>query len=394
MNSFEYSCRTEIVFGEGRSDSAGELCARHGAHKVLLVHGKSFVKASGLLDRIIASLSDAGIQYADFDGVEPNPDLGSVELGLAAFRSSGCDFILSIGGGSAIDTGKAIALAAACASAEELWQRLFLGFESITALVRNAVVLTIAASGSETGESCVITNDKRKLIGTAASCQPAFVILDPINTLSLSAYQTACGAADILSHLQERYFVTAADNDLSDRFLESAMRLVIQTAEMLVTAPGSLALRSQLMWTGTIAHNALLDRGRDGGDWGCHMIEHEISARFPVVHGEGLAMLTPSWLRLASSRHECRLRLLQFASRVWGVEFPFESDFGISLAIKRQTEWYRMLGLRTSLGLVDGFSSDSADEIAASFSWQPGQFAVLSQDDIRSILLDSLNQSR
>ncbi len=389
MLDFEYSLKTNIVFGENRSDSAGELCKRFGAKKVLVVDGGDYLQKCGLLDRILNSIKANGLEYAQFPNVVPNPTLESVGKALEVFRHEKCDFILSIGGGSAIDTGKAIALGSQTESLEELWNRVFLNFEALETPIKSGVVLTTAASGSETGESCVITYGTKKQIGTSPSCQPAFAILDPVNLLTLPPFQTACGAADILSHLQERYFVNVPHNDLNDRFLEAAMRLTIQTAELLLLHPEDLNLRAQLMWTSTIGHNGLLDVGRNGGDWACHMIEHEISARLPIVHGEGMAMITPAWMRFVSKRPECRDRMKQFASRVWGAEFPEDGDYNIELAIQRQTNWYKLLGLRSSLKGVDGFTDKLAKEIADSFDWAPGQFVTFDKAAIYDLLRDA-----
>ena len=170
---------------------------------------------------------------------------------------------------------------------------------------------------------------------------------------------------------------------------EDFFRLTQKNAEHCVH-PDDLELRSQLMWTSTIGHNGLLDVGRNGGDWACHFIEHEISARLPIVHGEGMAMITPAWMRFVSKRPECRDRMKQFASRVWGAEFPEDEDYGIELAIERQVNWYKLLGLRSSLKNVDGFTEDMAKEISDSFGWKPGQFVTLDRDSIFEILRNAM----
>lgn len=390
MNQFEYSCPTNIVFGENRTNEVGSLVLNQGASKVLVVYGGGSVKKNGILDTVETSLKDSGLGYCLFGGVQSNPQMETVAKGIEVFKAEKCDFLLAVGGGSVMDSAKAIALGLGCKDVDELWERLFLNYESLEAKSKIGVIPTIAASGSETGESCVISYKGKKLIGTSASCAPVFALMDPANTLSLPDFQTFCGAADILSHLQERYFVNAGNNDLTDRFLEGAMRLVIQTALMLKKDPKNIELRSQLMWAGTIAHNPLLDRGRNGGDWACHMIEHEISAAFPVTHGEGLSMITPAWLSFVDKKPQCRQRMVQFATRVWGSEFPQDSPLCTSYAIDRQVSWYKELGLKTSLSQVDGFEEKHARQIADSFCWQPGQFASLSCDDIFEILNSSL----
>ena len=390
MVDFEFSSPTRIVFGNNKSESVGSLLREYGVKKTLIVTGKGgHVKKTGLLNKVASSLREKGIDYALYDSVIPNPTLECVKGGRRSYIENTCDFIVAIGGGSVIDCSKAIALSLSCNSVDELWERCFLNYEAVSADARIGVILTTAASGSETGESAVISNNGKKLIGSSPSAIPLFAILDPVNTLTLPKYQTACGIADILSHLEERYFVLEQDNSLSDKMLEGAMRNVIQNGEMLIHHPENLSLRQDIMWNATIAHNQILDRGRNGGDWACHMIEHEISARFPIAHGEGIAMITPSWLRFVSEKEECKNRLIQFASRVWGADFPMDSNLAIEWAILQQEAWYKRIGLRTTLKELEDFSSSSIDDIAASFFYSPGQFATLTNNEIKTILQEA-----
>lgn len=390
MDNFDYSCPTKIVFGRNRTNEAGALCK--GRKNVMILTGGSSAKKAGILDKVEKSLDAEGISHILFSGIQPNPDLDKVEEGRKLFLGNHCDFLLAVGGGSVIDTAKAVALALSCPDSYQMFEKVFCNYENVEAGAGIGVVLTIAASGSETGESCVISHQGRKLIGTSASCQPGFAILDPVNTLTLPPFQTAAGAADILSHLQERYFVSVRGNDLTDRYLEATMRLVIQTAVLLMKNPADLSLRESLMWAGTLAHNGILDRGRGGGDWACHMIEHELSARYPITHGEGLAMITCSWLRFCMTRETARPRLLQFARRVWGAEFPDDSENNIDYAILSQESWYRTLGLRTSLGKVENVTRDELAAIARSFCWEPGDLVKLNPQMIEAVLLDSFVQ--
>lgn len=387
MVDFEFSSPTRIVFGNNRSESVGSLLIEYGIKKPLITMGKGgHIKRSGLLDILLSSLVKEGIEYVLYDSIVPNPTLECVKNGRDLYLESNCDFILAVGGGSVIDCSKAIALSISCKNVQELWERCFINYEAVKTDVKVGVILTTAASGSETGESAVITNGNKKLIGSSPAAIPLFAILDPINTLTLPKYQTSCGLADILSHLEERYFVPDTDNSLSDKMLEGAMRNVIQSGEMLMHHLDNVSLRADIMWNATIAHNEILDRGRNGGDWACHMIEHEISARFPVSHGEGIAMITPSWLRFVAKKEECRARLIQFATRVWGADFSMDSELAIEWAILQQESWYKRIGLQTSLKNIEGFSGESIEEISASFFYTPGQFAVLDNDDIRAIL--------
>ncbi len=388
MVDFDFYMKTRIIFGPGRTGEIGGILKSLSVKRPLILIGKGgHTRRCGLLERVVSSLDETGIERVLLDIVPSNPTLDVVQKGIDAYREGKCDFVLSIGGGSVIDTGKAVALGLACESAEELWARCFLSYEDIKTTVSSAVILTTASSGSETGESCVITHDGRKLIGTATDAAPVFALLDPENTITVPPYQTACGLADILSHLEERYFTFENNNDLSDKLLEASMRNVIQNGLLLMKHPDSLPLRENIMWTGTLAHSPLFDRGRGGGDWACHFIEHELSARFDLSHGEGIAMITPSWLRYVSEKKECRLRLAQFASTVWGADFPFDSEKAVEWVIEEQTEWYRKLGLRTSLANFEGLDEKKIEEIAGCFSrYNIGSFCVLGEEDVYEIL--------
>lgn len=390
MLDFEYSCPTRIVFGNGRTNMAGSLCKAYS--KVMLVYGSGSVVKNGILATVASSLEASGISSFMFGGVHSNPELDKVEEGRKAALENKADFILAVGGGSVIDTAKAIAVSMSCDSAYTMYQRVCQNYEDIDSRVPVGVVLTIAASGSETGESFVISHQGQKLIGTCRSCAPAFAVLDPLNTLSLPAFQTACGAADILSHLQERYFASASSNDLSDQWLEAAMRTVIQTARLLMDKPDDVQLRASMMWVGTLAHNGLLDRGRGSGDWACHMIEHELSAKYPITHGEGLAMITGSWLRHCMAFPQARPKLGQLAQRVWLSVFANDSDENIVYGITAQEDWYRKLGLRTSLSQFAGVCEKDLEGIASSFAWEPGDLVKLTPQSIKAILLDSYSR--
>ncbi len=388
MLDFDFYSKTRICFGPERTGEIGKILRSFQVRKPLIIIGKGgHAKRSGLLDRVTAALDESGIGYALFDSVPSNPTLDTVQKGIDRYREGKCDFVLSVGGGSVIDTGKAVALGLPLKDAEELWTRCFLSYENVRTDVRNGVILTTASSGSETGESAVISHEGKKLIGTASDAAPLFALLDPVNTLSVPPYQTACGLADILSHLEERYFTSENHNDLSDKLLEASMRNVIQNGTLLMVHPDSLPLRENIMWTGTLAHNPVFDRGRGGGDWACHFIEHELSARFDLAHGEGIAMITPSWLKYVSEKEECRNRLLQFAVNVWGADFPYDGNAAAEWAIMKQTEWYTSLGLRTSLGNLDGLDDVIMKEIAGCFSeYSIGSFCSLGEREVYEIL--------
>ena len=388
MLNFDFYSKTRIYFGPDRTSEIGNILKSFSVKKPLVVIGKGgHTKRCGLLDKVTSSLDENGIEHVVFDEVTSNPTLDIVQKGIDIFRENKCDFVLSIGGGSVIDTGKAIALGLGCRDAEELWTRCFLSYENVSTDIQNGVILTTASSGSETGESAVISHEGKKLIGTSSDVAPLFAVLDPVNTLSVPPYQTACGLADILSHLEERYFTSENHNDLSDKLLEASMRNIIQNGTLLMKHPDSLTIRENVMWTGTLAHNPIFDRGRGSGDWACHFIEHELSARFDLAHGEGIAMITPSWLKYVSEKPECRLRLMQFAVNVWGADFPYDETSAIEWAIMKQSQWYTSLGLRTSLVDFEGLDEEKIKEMAGCFSgYNIGSFCSLGEKEVYEIL--------
>lgn len=385
MNSFTYSLKTDINYGENASLLIGEMAQKHNFKRVLLVSGGNHAKKSGLLDRTINALEEKGIVVVSFSGIKPNPDLNTVDKGRKIFKDNELDSIIALGGGSVMDSAKAIA-ASPSFSTEELWINHFENYVEVEEAYPVGVVVTSSSSGSETGASAVITNEdkQKKNIASGPAIVPVFAILDPVLTLSLSPYQTAVSLSDILSHLTERYFTNVKHVDFTSSLIEGAMRSVIESGRRLLTNPLDLEERGEVMWEALLSHNDLLDRGRDGGDWTCHMIEHELSAKKGITHGEGIAIITPSWLQLISTRNEAIPLLSSWAKNVWGEE-------KIEDAIEKQRAWYMAMGLKSKLREV-GFLPEDLLPIVDEFNddYPLGLVTKIYKNDIKKILFDSL----
>ena len=349
MLNFSYYNPTRIIFGKDSISEVGSELKKHSS-KVLFHYGSGSIKKNGVYKKVTASLKEAGIEYIELSGVVPNPRLSLVREGIALCKKEKIDFILAVGGGSVIDSAKAIAFGTLLTD-KDVWDDFYMkqGSEVPKAL-GVGVVLTIPAAGSESSTGSVITNETNNLKRAVNSeaLIPLFAIMDPETNYSLPDYQSACGASDILAHLQERYFTSATHNDLSDRLLENAMRNIISYAPLALKHPTDYRYRSELMWTGTIAHNNLLDRGRVG-DWASHDIEHELSGIYDIAHGAGLSIIFPAWMRYVY--HKNIDRFVQYAIRVWDVSITFDDkDAIVETAIDRLEAFYRSLGLPVHLG--------------------------------------------
>ncbi len=349
MLNFSYYNPTRIIFGKDSISEVGSELKKHSS-KVLFHYGSGSIKKNGVYKKVTASLKEAGIEYIELSGVVPNPRLSLVREGIALCKKEKIDFILAVGGGSVIDSAKAIAFGTLLTD-KDVWDDFYMEQGSeVTKALGVGVVLTIPAAGSESSTGSVITNETNNLKRAVNSeaLIPLFAIMDPETNYSLPDYQSACGASDILAHLQERYFTSATHNDLSDRLLENAMRNIISYAPLALKHPTDYRYRSELMWTGTIAHNNLLDRGRVG-DWASHDIEHELSGIYDIAHGAGLSIIFPAWMRYVY--HENIDRFVQYAIRVWDVSITFDDkDAIVETAIDRLEAFYRSLGLPVHLG--------------------------------------------
>lgn len=348
MRGFEYYTPTRVIFGKDTHLQAGSLLKEYGCKKALIHYGGNSAVASGLLDEIKASLREAGVEYVALGDVVPNPRLSKVREGIRLCREENVDFILAVGGGSVIDSSKAIGYGVANPWTD-VWN-FFLKTEVPTDCLPIAAIPTIAASGSEMSSSCVITNEEGWLKrGSARSdlCRPKFALLNPRLTYTLPQYQTESGCVDILMHTMERYFVNLETMEVTDSISESLMQTVIYNARILMKEPGNYNARAEIMWAGSLSHNGLTGCGTGGGDWACHQLEHELGGLYDVAHGAGLSALWGSWARYVYLENP--ERFAQFATNVFDI--PCFSDFEkTALAgIEAMEDFFRSIKMPTSL---------------------------------------------
>jgi len=385
MESFEFLNPTKIIFGRGAEAKAGAEAAPY-SKKVLLHYGGSSAKASGLLDRIRSSLKAAGVEYVELGGVKPNPRISLVRDGARLCKEKGLGFVLAVGGGSVIDSAKAIAMGAVIDG--DVWD-FYLGSGGPKAALPVGVVLTIPAAGSEASTGSVITNEEGLLKRAVNSdlIYPRFSILNPELCRTLPPFQAACGASDIMAHLMERYFTKVSNVDFTDRLLEATMKTIALKGPLALERPDDVDNWAEIMWAGTIAHNNLLNQGRIG-DWASHDIEHELSGIYDVAHGAGLAAIFPAWMRhTIKSDPE---RFAQWAVRVWNVDPDFrDAEATGREGIKRLEAFYRALGLGTKLGDL-GIGGERLDEMASKATGggkrTVGNFVKIDKDGVRAIL--------
>ena len=346
MHDFVYYTPTKIIFGKNTEQQCGGQVKAHNCRKVLIHYGGQSAQRSGLLDRIKASLEAEGLAYATLGGVVPNPRLSLIREGIELARSEGVDFVLAVGGGSVIDSAKAIAYGAA--NEGDVWD-YYMGKSKPTACLPIGCVVTIAAAGSEMSSSTVVTNEENgfKRSFKTDMARPAFAIMNPDLTLTLPAFQTACGCVDILMHTMERYFGHGSNMDITDSISEGLMRTTMHHATVLRDNPGNYDSRAEVMWAGSLSHNGLTGCGSDGGDWATHMIEHELSGMFDVAHGAGLSAIWGSWARHVLPQRPDRFAL--FAERVMCLARA-ESDTATGLrGIEAMEAFFHSLNMPTSL---------------------------------------------
>ena len=345
MFDFQLYTPTKVVFGRNAEAQVGDLVKAQNAKKVLIHYGGGSVIRSGLLDRVKASLDNAGISYVELGGVVPNPRLSLVYKGIALAKSEGVDFILAVGGGSAIDSAKAIAYG--LAEDADVWE-LYAHTRTATACLPVGVVLTLSATGSETSMGSVITKEEgwEKRAYDDDLCRPKFAVMNPELTMTLPAYQTACGCVDIMMHTMERYFTSGGNMEITDSIAEALLRTVKANAAILMDDPTNYDARAEIMWAGSLAHNGLTGCGNNGGDFSSHMLEHEMGGLYDVAHGAGLAAIWGSWARYVYK--DCLHRFRRFAINVMGVEAT-GTDEEIALKGIAATEaFFRSLNMPTS----------------------------------------------
>ena len=347
MFDFEYYTPTKVVFGKGAESKTGKLIKEFGGTRVLIHYGGHTAIRSGLLDRIKAALDAENIFHVELGGVVPNPHLSKVREGIALAKENNVDFLLAVGGGSVIDSAKAIAYALAEPD-HDVWD-LFAHTREAKACLPLASVLTIAAAGSEMSPSCVITDDQtgEKRAYDDDLSRPKFAVMNPELTETLPDYQTQSGCTDIMMHTMERYFTQGGNMELTDEIAEGLLRTVMKYAQVLHIDPQNYEARAEVMWAGSLAHNGLTGCGNDGGDFASHMLEHELGGMFNVTHGAGLAAIWPSWARYVY--RNCLPRFVRYAVKVMGVE-PADTDEATALkGIETMEEFYHRIGMPINL---------------------------------------------
>ena len=346
MKNFTYQIPTRFVFGRGTENEVGREVRALGGTKVLIHYGGGSAVRSGLIDRVKKALEAEGIAHVELGGVQPNPRDTLVYKGIELARKEGVDFVLAVGGGSSIDSSKAISHGLKYDG--DFWD-FFCGKAKPQETTPFGVVLTMSAAGSESSNSCVITQEstltKRGL--RSELNRPKFAIMNPELAMTLPPYQIACGATDILAHIMELYFTCETEVDLTDRLCEGAMQAVIRAAKIAVKDPTSYDAQAQLMWGSTIAHNETVGVGRVS-DFGSHQIEHELSALYDVPHGAGLAVVFPAWMRY--QMHKNVMLFAQFGVRVYGCSMDFEHPEKTALAgIEAHEAFLRAIGMPITL---------------------------------------------
>lgn len=351
MRDFTFYAPTEIMFGSHAEERAGSAIRKYGGTRVLVLYGGKSAAKSGLLARVEKSLLDAGLSVKLLGGVQPNPTLSFARQGIQTAREMGADFVLAIGGGSVIDTAKAVAIGAANPRTD-IWE-YWLGKESVTRALPVGCVLTLSAAGSETSDSAVLTDDSRKDkrgLNTPFN-RPRFALMNPELTFTLSPKQIACGVTDILMHTLDRYFTPMQGNELTDALAEALMRTVIHYGPMAVQNPADYQAQSELMWAGSLSHNNLTGLGAEK-EFAIHQLGHELSGRFGVAHGESLSAMWKAWALYVYK--EDPARFARYACNVWRLETMTDIDTAAREGIETTVRFFSSLGMPVSLPQLMG----------------------------------------
>lgn len=358
MVDFEYYNPAKIVFGENSVDKIGDLLKEYKVSSLLLVYSGEFIKSLGIYGKVKDAAAALGIDFYENGNVVPNPSIELVRELVVLGKEKNVDFVLAVGGGSAIDTAKATALGIPYEG--DVWDFFEKGVSPETVLPLG-VISTLPASGSETSNAAILSNGVWKLGFEDNRIIPKFAIMNPAYTVGLPNFQTFAGVADILSHLLERYFSDVKHTDVTDYLIEGAVQALLVNGKRLKANPKDLNARAEIQWLATVAHNNILDTGRIG-DWGSHRIEHELSGQYGITHGEGMAVVLPAWVRYVANVKPWKLS--QLAVRVFHEDAYNHTEAENALALADHLEhFFRELGLRTrlsELGIDDKYFADMA----------------------------------
>ena len=389
MKDFNYYAPTEVVFGEQSEEQVAALVKKYGGTKVLVHYGGQSAVRSGLLDKICGLLKESGVDYVTLGGVVPNPRLSLAHQGIELCRKEGIDFILAVGGGSVIDSGKCIAMGVANPDIE-VWD-IYLGKVSPAKALPVASVLTIPAAGSEMSESTVVTNEEGdvKLGYSNNLLRPKFAIMNPRRTMTLPPYQTAAGVTDMMMHTMERYFTKDDDMDFTADLAEAALRSIKSAIFAVLKNPEDYRYRAQIMWGGSVMHNGLTGCGVSD-DWATHQLEHELSGMFDVTHGAGLAAMWPSWARYVM--HENLSRFVRFAVNVMDVPNDFTDPEGTALkGIEAMERFYHAIGMPVNIkeligrDITDDEIAEMTRKCSRDYTSTCGCLKVLKAEDMEAI---------
>ena len=379
MLNFVFHSPTKFVFGKGEENNVGSYLHPYTPQKVLVVYGGRSAERSGLLGRVYASLKQAGLPYVSLSGVQPNPRYELAQEGIALCKREQVDFVLAIGGGSVIDTAKCIAAGALYDG--DPWKDFFIDKKTAQAALPVACILTIAAAGSEGSWDAVITHEAQGLkeMMRSEAIRPVLSILNPELTMSLPAYQTACGVTDMFVHITERYFTNTRDVDITDELAEALMRTILKYGIVCVKEPDNYNARAQIMWAGMLAHNNICGVDREQ-DWASHHIQHRIGAKYDSAHGAGLATIFPAWAQYVY-KHDVP-RFVRFATKVMGVDNDVFHPEEVALeGIRRIKAYFASLGMPTSLSEL-GVKDEDIKELA---NFNDGFFVKLTPADMEKI---------
>lgn len=383
MDNFNFYSPTYFVFGRGRENEAGKYIKRFGGSKVLLHYGGGSAIKSGLLDRVKKSLKMENISFLELGGVKPNPRSGLVYQGIEICKKEKIDFLLAVGGGSVIDSAKAIAAGALYDG--DFWD--FYCGKRVEKALPVGTILTIAAAGSEGSDSSVITNENGMLKRSAEgdALRPIFSILNPELTFTLPAYQTACGITDMMAHVMERYFTNTKEVEITDRLCEGILLAIINEATKVIAGPDNYDARANIMWAGMVAHNDICGVGREQ-DWATHGMEHELSALYDVAHGAGLAVMFPAWMKYVM--HHDIMRFVQFAVRIWGCQMDFQHpENAAKKGIEKLEQFLVSIGMPIRFAQL-GAKAEDIPLLVKNMQLGDktlGSFVKLTENDIRKI---------
>ncbi|WP_428897653.1 hypothetical protein Dip518_001444 [Parelusimicrobium proximum] len=383
MNNFVFYSPTKIIFGKGSEKEIGQNLRKY-SKNILLHYGGGSIKKSGLYDSVTASLKAEGINYTELGGVKPNPRLSLVREGIKICKENNIDFILAVGGGSVIDSAKAIALGVKYEG--DVWDIFLRKGPAPVSALPVATILTIPAAGSESSQSVVISNEETQMkIGFGSPIiRPVFSILNPEFCFTLPAEQAGYGVCDMMAHIFERYFTNTKNTELSDKLCEGTLKAIINNAPKVLKNMRDYDAWAEIMWAGNLAHNGLLGMGREE-DWASHGIEHAVSAVHDIAHGAGLAIIFPAWMKYVY-KHNKPL-FAQFAVNVWGVSDSMRDEDSVARkGIEAMENFFKSLGLPVRLSEVGVGEADFSVMAKKATAFGPlGSFVKLSYEDVLEI---------